>query len=150
KPTAPIKFHDLRTIGRTYWIVVGVGAVLTLARFSEAFLILRAQGAGLSLALAPLVLVVMNVVYSLSAYPLGALSDRLDRKLMLAVGFATLIAADIALALAPNLFIVMVGVALWGLHMGMTQGLLSALVADEAQQRLRATAFGMFNFATGI
>lgn len=146
---APVKFSDLKTVGTAYWIVVGVGAVLTLARFSEAFLILRAQNAGLSLALAPLVLVIMNIVYALSAYPLGALSDRIDRKKMLALGFATLIAADIVLAAAPNLTIVMIGIALWGLHMGMTQGLLSALVADAAPANLRATAFGVFNFASG-
>jgi MFS family permease len=150
KAQTPLKLGDLRTIGRAYWVVLSVGAVLTLARFSEAFLILRAHNAGLPLALAPLVLVIMNVVYALSAYPLGALSDRIDRKRMLAVGFATLIAADIVLALAPNLLIVMTGVALWGLHMGITQSLLSALVADEAPQNLRATAFGMFNFASGI
>ena len=143
-----VKFSDLKTVGTAYWIVVGVGAVLTLARFSEAFLILRAQNAGLSLALAPLVLVIMNIVYALSAYPLGALSDRIDRKKMLALGFATLIAADIILAAAPNLTIVMIGIALWGLHMGMTQGLLSALVADAAPANLRATAFGVFNFAS--
>jgi MFS family permease len=104
---------------------------------------------GLSLALAPLVLVIMNIVYALSAYPLGVLSDRIDRKKMLALGFATLIAADIILAAAPNLTIVMIGIALWGLHMGMTQGLLSALVADAAPANLRATAFGVFNFASG-
>jgi MFS family permease len=147
---APVKFSDLKAVGTVYWIVVGVGAVLTLARFSEAFLILRAQNAGLSLALAPLVLVIMNIVYALSAYPLGALSDRIDRKKMLALGFATLIAADIVLAAAPNLTIVMIGIALWGLHMGMTQGLLSALVADAAPVNLRATAFGVFNFASGV
>jgi MFS family permease len=147
---APVKFSDLKTVGTLYWIVVGVGAVLTLARFSEAFLILRAQNAGLSLVLAPLVLVIMNIVYALSAYPLGALSDRIDRKKMLALGFATLIAADIVLAAAPNLTIVIIGIALWGLHMGMTQGLLSALVADAAPANLRATAFGVFNFASGV
>jgi MFS family permease len=147
---APVKFTDLKTIGNAYWVVVGVGAVLTLARFSEAFLILRAQDSGLPLALAPLVLVVMNIVYALSAYPLGALSDRIDRTLMLGLGFATLIAADLVLAVAPNLWVVMAGVALWGLHMGMTQGLLSALVADAAPANLRATAFGVFNFASGI
>jgi MFS family permease len=147
---APLKFSDLKTIGRTYWTVVGFGTILTLARFSEAFLILRAQNAGLSLALAPLVLVVMNIVYALSAYPLGALSDRLDRGKMLGLGFALLIAADIVLAFAPNLWVVMGGIALWGLHMGMTQGLLSALVADQAPPSLRATAFGVFNFASGI
>ncbi|HLZ01076.1 MAG TPA: MFS transporter [Bradyrhizobium sp.] len=147
---APLKLGDLRSIGTAYWIVVGIGAVLTLARFSEAFLILRAQTLGLSLALAPLVLVIMNIVYAFSAYPLGALSDRIDRKLMLAFGFAILVAADTVLAIAPNLPAVMAGVALWGLHMGMTQGLLSALVADEAPTNLRATAFGLFNFVSGM
>jgi MFS family permease len=147
---APLKFSDFKTLNPAYWVVVGIGAVLTLARFSEAFLILRAQSAGLSLALAPLVLVIMNIVYSLSAYPLGALSDKVDRKLILVIGFATLIVSDIVLALAPNLFVVMASVALWGLHMGMTQGLLAALVADEAPAKLRATSFGVFNFVSGI
>lgn len=147
---APLKLEDLKSIDATYWIIVGVGAVLTLARFSEAFLILRAQNKGLSLALAPLVLVVMNIIYAVSSYPLGALSDLIDRKAMLVAGFATLILADLVLAVAPNLSIIMVGVALWGLHMGMTEGLLSALVADEAPEQLRATAFGVFNFARGI
>jgi MFS family permease len=147
---APLKFGDLRTLGAAYWIVVVIGAWLTLARFSEAFLILRAQSAGLSLALAPLVLVIMNIVYSVSAYPLGALSDQIDRKLILAIGFGTLIVSDIVLAVASNLLAVMAGVALWGLHMGMTQGLLAALVADEAPINLRATSFGVFNFVSGI
>ncbi len=143
------KLKDLKTMGAVYWVVV-IGAILTLARFSEAFLILRAQNQGLSLAMAPLVLVIMNIVYALSSYPLGAMSDRIDRKAMLAAGFATLIIADLVLAAAPNLTVVLIGVALWGLHMGMTQGLLSSLVADEAPERLRATAFGVFNFASGI
>ncbi len=143
------KLKDLKTMGAVYWVVV-IGAILTLARFSEAFLILRAQNQGLSLAMAPLVLVIMNIVYALSSYPLGAMSDRIDRKAMLAAGFATLIIADLVLAAAPNLTVVMIGVALWGLHMGMTQGLLSSLVADEAPEHLRATAFGVFNFASGI
>lgn len=145
-----LRLADLKTVGAAYWVVVGIGAVLTLARFSEAFLILRAQTAGLSLALAPLVLVVMNIVYALSAYPLGVLSDRIDRKLLIVIGFAVLIAADVILAVAPNLPTVMIGVAVWGLHMGMTQGLLSALVADEAPRTLRASAFGVFNCVSGI
>src|SRR5215472_10554580 len=98
-----LTFGDFKTLSPGYWIVVAIGAVLTLARFSEAFLILRAQGAGLALALTPLVLVIMNIVYAISAYPLGALSDRIDRRLMLALGFAILIVADIVLALASNL-----------------------------------------------
>jgi len=149
-PHAPLRLEECRSLGRAYWVVVIVGAVLTLARFSEAFLILRAQGAGLPLALAPLVLVVMNVVFAASAYPLGALSDRVNRRRLLALGFATLIVADLMLAWAPNLWIVMGGIAVWGLHLGMTQGLLAALVADVAPVRLRASAFGAFNFASGV
>ncbi len=144
------KLRDLKTIGRAYWIVLAVGTVPTLARFGEAFLILRAHSAGLPLALTPLVLVVMNLCYALSAYPLGALSDRVNREQMLGVGFATLMVADIVLAVAPNLWFVMGGIAIWGLHLGMTQGLLAALVADTAPGHLRATAFGMFNFSSGI
>jgi MFS family permease len=149
-PQAPVRIDDCRGLGRAYWVIVAVGALLTLARFSEAFLILRAQRAGLPLALAPLVLVVMNVVYAGSAYPLGALSDRLDRRGLLALGFLTLVGADLMLAWAPNLWIVLGGVAVWGLHLGMTQGVLAALVADACPAKLRATAFGVFNFASGV
>jgi MFS family permease len=147
----PIRWaQTCRMGGRRYWVVVGVAAVLTLARFSEAFLILRAQHAGLNIGLAPLVLVTMNVVYAASAYPVGVLSDRFDRKRLLAAGFLVLIAADLVLAFAPGLPLVMVGVGLWGLHMGMTQGLLSALVADTAPPALRGSAFGVFNFVSGM
>ena len=147
---APIHWTELHRLGGTFWGVVAVGTVLTLARFSEAFLILRAQDAGLSLALIPLVLVIMNIVYAASAYPMGALSDRVDRRLVLTAGFVVLIAADIVLATAPNLWMVMLGVGLWGLHMGMTQGLLATLVADAAAVNVRGTAFGVFHFVTGI
>lgn len=136
--------------GRRYWVVVAVGAVLTLARFSEAFLILRAQHAGLKVTLAPLVLVTMNVIYAGAAYPVGVLSDKVERRLLLAAGFAVLIAADLVLAFASGLPLVMVGVGLWGLHMGMTQGLLAALVADTAPPALRGSAFGVFNFVSGM
>jgi len=150
QPQATIHWNEFRRLGRPFWFVVVVGALLTLARFSEAFLILRAQGAGLRVALAPLVLVVMNVVYSGSAYPAGKLSDRLDRGRMLATGFVVLVLADVALALPLGLAVVMLGVALWGLHMGLTQGVLAALVADTAPVALRGTAFGLFNLVSGI
>jgi MFS family permease len=146
----PVRWAELARLGGFFWGIVGVGAVLTLARFSEAFLILRARNAGLAPALAPLVLVIMNVVYAGSAYPLGALSDRYDRRRLLAAGFIVLLAADVVLAVAPGLTMVMAGVGLWGLHMGMTQGLLAALVADAAPPALRASAFGLFNFASGV
>jgi MFS family permease len=147
---APIRWNGLSRLGHPFWAIVAVGIVLTLARFSEAFLVLRAVSVGFPTALVPLVFVAMNIVYAASAYPWGALSDRFDRKLMLAVGFLVLILADIVLAIAPGILVVMIGVGLWGLHMGMTQGLLAALVADAAPKDLRGTAFGLFNFASGI
>jgi len=147
---APIHWRELGALGGAFWGVVAVGSVLTLARFSEAFLVLRAHDTGLPLALAPAVLVVMNVVYAVSAYPMGALSDRADRRVILAAGFAVLIAADIALALAPGVPTALLGVALWGLHMGMTQGLLAALVAETAPAMQRGTAFGIFHLVSGV
>lgn len=146
----PLAREELRLLGALYWGVVGVAALFTLARFSEAFLILRAQGAGLPLTLVPLVLVGMNLVYALSAYPLGALSDRVSRGAMLGAGLAVLIAADLLLALSAGLWGIGAGVLLWGLHMGLTQGLLAALVADAVPAELRGTAFGMFNLVTGV
>jgi MFS family permease len=150
KVHAPLSKAELRRLGPAYWWVVIVATVFTLARFSEAFLILRAQSVGLPLALVPAVLVVMNIVYALAAYPAGVLSDRVDRVTVLTGGFLLLVAADMALAFASGVLGVMVGVALWGLHMGFTQGLLAALVADAAPPELRGTAFGMFNLLTGI
>ncbi len=146
----PMHWRERHSLGGTFWAVVAVGAVLTLARFSEAFLILRARQLGMPLALVPLVLVLMNVVYALSAYPAGWLSDRWGRERLLAGGFLVLIAADAVLALAAGIATVMAGVALWGLQMGMTQGLLAAWVADSAPADRRATAFGVFNLATGV
>ena len=145
-----IQWRDIGTLGAAYWSIVAIGGVLTLARFSEAFLILRAETAGLGIALVPLVLVMMSTVYTLSAYPAGLLADRLDRTRLLSLGFVALIAADLVLAHAGEPVMLFAGVALWGLHMGLTQGLLSTLVADAAPQALRGTAFGVFNFVSGI
>lgn len=147
---SPIRVKDLRQIGAAYWWLVIIGAVLAAARFSEAFLVLRAQNVGLAIALVPIVFIVMNVVYALSAYPAGTLSDRMDRRIILAVGFAVLIAADAVLALATGIWMVMAGTVLWGLHMGLTQGLLAAMVADTTPARIRGTAFGIFNLVTGV
>ena len=139
-----------RALGRAFWFVTAAGAALTLARFSEAFLILRADILGLAVALAPLVLVGMGAVYALTAYPAGKLGDRIPRERLLAIGIAVLVAADVMLALASNLAMLAVGVLLWGLHMGLTQGLLAAMVAEAAPANLRGTAFGVFNFASGV
>lgn len=147
---SPIRGADFRRLGTAYWWLVLIAAVLTLARFSEAFLVLRAQNIGLPIALVPLVMVVMNLAYAVSAYPAGHLSDKMDRRLVLAAGLVVLIGSDVVLALASGVWQVIVGVALWGLHMGLTQGLLAALVADTTPSSLRGTAFGVFNFASGI
>jgi MFS family permease len=146
---SPLSRAELARLGSVYWWVVALGGVLTLARFSEAFLVLRAQSLGLPIAWVAIVLVVMNVVYALAAYPAGILSDKVDRVTMLALGLIVLIVADVVLALAGNATVVMVGVALWGLHMGLTQGLLAALLADAAPPELRGTAFGAFNLTSG-
>ncbi len=147
---SPIQVQDLRQIGAAYWWLVIIGAVLAVARFSEAFLVLRAENVGLAIALVPMVFVVMNVVYAVSAYPAGTLSDRMDRRIILAIGLVVLIAADAVLALATGIWLVMAGTVLWGLHMGLTQGLLAAMVADTMPPRIRGTAFGIFNLVTGV
>jgi MFS family permease len=146
----PLSRSELGRLGRTFWWLVAVAAVFTLARFSEAFLILRAQSIGLPLTLIPGVLVVMNIAYTASAYPAGVLSDRMDRIAVLIIGLLLLLLADIVLALASGTTGVAAGTLLWGLHMGFTQGLLAALVADAAPPELRGTAFGMFNLLTGL
>ncbi len=146
----PIRMADLRRLDRAFWGVVAVGVAFTLARFSEAFLVLKANEEGLPLALAPLVLVVMNVVYSLGAYPAGAWSDHASPKTLFLWGLAALISADLALAFTPGVFGAFVGIALWGAHMALTQGLLAKLVAQHAPADLRGSAFGLFNLAVGV
>lgn len=150
KAQFPISRAGLNRLSPGFWRVVVFAAVLTLARFSEAFLLLRAQNLGLSITWVPMVLIVMNVVYAVSAYPFGKLSDNGSRSNLLASGIAFLIIADLILALAGNFWMVFLGAVVWGLHMGATQGLLSALVAEAAPADLRGTAFGVFNLACGL
>ncbi|MDX6751442.1 MFS transporter [Geminicoccaceae bacterium 1502E] len=145
----PLRWRETMALGSACWKVVAVGAVMSLARFSEAFLILRAQQQGLSTTLAPLALALMSVVYAASAYPAGALADRIDRRRLLMGGLMVLVLADLLLA-AGGLVPALAGVALWGLHMGLSQGLLAALVADTAPPALRGSAFGVFNLASGL
>lgn len=140
---------DTRGLPLRYWLVVGLGAVFTLARFSEAFLVLRAEDVGLALGFVPVVMVVMNVFYAVAAYPAGAAADRVRARTLLMFGLALLIAADALLAAAGNAWAVFAGAALWGLHMACTQGLLSKLVADTVPERLRGTGFGIFNLVSG-
>lgn len=150
KRTNPIRRENLKRLSASYWWVVAIGAVFTLARFSEAFLVLRAQQGGIPIALVPLVMVAMNLVYAASAYPFGKLSDRMSHTRLLALGLLVLIAADLVLATNDHWLTVLVGVALWGIHMGMTQGLLATMVADTAPADLRGTAYGVFNLMSGI
>jgi MFS family permease len=143
-------FKSFHRIGTRTWLVIAIGAVLTLARFSEAFLVLRAQSLGLALAMVPIVLVVMNVAYTATAYPAGVAADRGHRKALLVWGLVALVASDLIIASSPSWGLFFAGIVLWGVHMGLTQGLLSTLVADAAPADLRGTAFGVFHLVSGV
>lgn len=148
-PKNHMTLTDAKRLSLRYWLIVALGAVLTLARFSEAFLILRAQDVGLAIGYVPLIMVVMNVVYAVFAYPAGAAADRISARTLLVRGLGVLVAADVVLAMATSPWIAFLGAAFWGLHMALTQGLLSKLVADTAPVELRGTAFGIFNLVSG-
>lgn len=151
KAKAPaLRMVDLKSFDRRFWTVVMIGVAFTLARFSESFLVLRANGEGLPLAWTPLVLVVMNLVYSLGAYPAGALSDRVDPVWPMSGGLVCLVLADLSLGFGSGLFATFLGIALWGAHMALTQGILAKLVADASPEHLRGSGFGFFNLASGI
>ncbi|HEY8856626.1 MAG TPA: MFS transporter [Rugosibacter sp.] len=150
KIAAPLRRENLRRLAPRFWWLVAFAAVLTCARFSEAFLLLRAENVGLTVTWVPIMLVIMNVVYAVSAYPFGKLSDNGGRRRLLIWGIVFLIISDLVLALASNIWLVGLGAAVWGLHMGATQGLLAMLVAETAPADLRGTAFGVFNLASGL
>lgn len=144
----PLQRAAISRLSTRFWLIVVVGSVLTMARFSDAFLLLRGQGVGLSAQWTPLVLIVMNGVYAVSAYPFGIAADRYSRFRLLALSAAILVLAEGALCI-PNLSAVLMGAGLWGLHLGVSQGLLSALIADSAPNTLRGTAFGLYNVISG-
>ncbi len=146
----PVSIAELRGLDRSFWAVVGIGVIFTMARFSEAFIVLKANAAGLPLALAPLVLVAMNLVYSLGSYPAGAMADDRGHLRPMLLGLACLVAADFCLAEAQGLPGVFAGIALWGAHMALTQGLLAKMVAETAPASFRGSAFGLFNLAIGL
>lgn len=150
KRVNPIQRDNLKRLSKEYWWIVAVGAAFCLARFSEAFLVLRAQDTGIPLALVPLVMVAMNFVYTICAYPFGKLSDRISHKFLLALSLIVLLCTDVLLSIDSNWWVMLVGVALWGVHMGMSQGLLATMVAGVAPADLRGTAFGFFNLVSGI
>ncbi|WP_091922323.1 MFS transporter [Burkholderia cepacia] len=147
---SPLHWQALQKFPARYWFVVAIGAMFTLARFSEAFLVLRTQQTGLDLAWIPAVMVVMSAAYAVSAYPVGILSDRVDRRVLLASGLALLILADLLLGSSNSKLALFLGGGIWGLHMGFTQGILASMVADTCPTELRGTAFGVFNLACGV
>ena len=149
-PKPSVNFSTAKLLGGNFWLVTLMGAVFMLARFSEAFLIIKALEVGLSASYAPLVMVAMSLVYSLTSYPVGALSDRIGRRGLLGLGLVALITADVVLGFSTSIGTVFAGVALWGLHMGLTQGILSTLVADTAPAGMRGTAFGVFSLVSGV
>ncbi len=150
KPINPIQPKEIKKLSHAYWYVVIIGAIFTLARFSEAFLLLRAYQVGSPITWVPLILVVMYLMYSVSAYPFGKLADTINHGKLLIIGLFILITADLILAFSHSLMFIYIGSCLWGLHMGATQGLLAAMVAGTAPDDLRGTAFGFFNFICGI
>ncbi|ANN96519.1 TPA: MFS transporter [Legionella pneumophila] len=150
KPINPIQPKEIKKLSHAYWYVVIIGAIFTLARFSEAFLLLRAYQVGSPITWVPLILVVMYLMYSVSAYPFGKLADTINHSKLLIIGLFILITADLILAFSHSLMFIYIGSCLWGLHMGATQGLLAAMVAGTAPDDLRGTAFGFFNFICGI
>jgi MFS family permease len=150
KARVPLQATDIKQLGSAYWLVIVAGAVFTLARFSEAFLVIRANDQGLALAWAPAVIGVMSLVFALSAYPAGWLQDRIGARPLLLCGLLVLISADLALAFGSTLVAIFLGIGLWGLHMGLTQGVLAALIAATAPDRLRGTAFGLFGLVAGV
>jgi MFS family permease len=147
---SPVTLIGIKRLPFRYWLIVLLNAVFTLARFSEAFLVLRAQSVGLALGYVPVMLIVMNVVYAATAYPLGVVADRMNPRTLLIIGIAVLVVANSVLAAAPSSLPAFIGAAFWGLHMGLTQGLFAKLVADTAPAALRGTAFGIFNLIGGI
>jgi MFS family permease len=145
-----LRIRDIRHVGSAYWQLVAIAGVLTLARFSQAFLVLKAQATGLPIAFVPLVMVVMNIFYAGAAYPAGILSDMVNRKTVLLIGLAFLIAADVVLGFTGNLWMLALGVGLWGLHMAFSEGLLATMVTDATPAELRGTAYGIFNLVSGV
>ncbi len=146
----PLTKENIKKLQRPFWLLVINASLLTMARFSDAFLILRAQNVGMKIEYVPLVLVVMNLFYLFSSYPIGVLSDKMPREKLLKIGIIILVVANSVLAIAHSLWMVCVGTALWGLHMGFTQGLLATMVTDKAPGELRGTAYGLFNLACGL
>ena len=150
KARSPLKFHDLRALTSAFWAVTAIGVAIAMARFSEAFLVLKAHAEGLPPGFAPLVLVAMNLVYSVGAYPAGALTDRVGPHMPLLLSLVCLLAADLCLGLGHGLVASFLGIALWGAHMALSQGLLAQLVAQHSAESLRGSAFGLFNLASGL
>ncbi|MGD8711214.1 MAG: MFS transporter, partial [Thiohalophilus sp.] len=145
-----LTLKDVGQLSSRYWLVVAFGAVFTLARFSEAFLILRAEDIGIAITYAPAIMVIMNIVYALFAYPAGVMADHFSARTLLIFGLSVLVIADVILAMSEVPWLVFLGAGLWGMHMAFTQGLFAKLVADTAPVRLRGTAFGIFSLVTGV
>jgi len=145
-----IQGKDLAALPARFWWVIAIAGLLALARFSQAFIVLKADDVGLEAAFLPIMLAVMYLVYSMTAYPFGVLADYVDRRLQLGIGAVVLIGADVILATAGDIWWTVLGAALWGLQMGVTQGLLGATVADAAPDHLRGVAFGFYDVANGV
>lgn len=150
RPMSRLQFSDLKNFKKDYWLVVLLGCIFQLSRFSEAFLILKGKELGLPIESSPLVFIVMNIVYALTAYPIGNLSDKIGRSFFLIMGFIILIVADVLLATTSSIYLTFIGIALWGLHMGFSQGVLSAMVADTCPPQYKGTAYAFYNLFSAV
>lgn len=143
-------WYKIRHLNKAFWYLLFIGGVLALARFSEAFLILKANSVGVSLAWLPSIMIVMNIAFASSSFPAGALSDVIGRQAILSSSILLLFMAEIILGFSSTIWMTMIGVIIWGLHMGLSQGLLAAMVADSTPEHLRGFAYGIFYFVCGI
>jgi MFS family permease len=142
--------RDLRRMPALLWGTIAVATMLALARFSQAFLLLKAKQVGVDAAMVPLFMTLMGLVYGIAAFPCGALADRIDRRVQIRVGIGVLFGCYLVLATATDPWQAALGAALWGLQMGIIEGLMAAAISDAAPANLRGTAFGLYYFCTGL
>ena len=140
-----IHWSNFPLLGRSFWMLMGIATIFMLSRYNESFLMLHAyENFAYPTKYASIVMLVFNTAWCLSSYPVGSLGDRLNRYWFLALGIIFLIVANFLLAIATNFWMMMAGVACWGVQYGATQNVLTSLVAEVVPEELRGTGLGCF------